>query len=184
MKLLAQMIFLSGKIYDRILMYVFRSSFHLIGKNVIFHPTNSDFTYNNISIGDNVGIGPHARFIASISHIYIGNNVAFAPNVTIRGGNHRYDVVGKYITDYSAKDKKLEDDEPVHIGNDVWIGTNVTILKGVNIGDGAIVAAGALVNKDVPPYAIVGGLPAKVLKYRFTPEQIIQHEQILDGKEI
>lgn len=57
------------------------------------------------------------------------------------------------------------------IGNDVWIGARVTILDGVTIGDGAIVAAGAVVIKDVDPYSIVGGVPAKVLKKRFTPEQ-------------
>lgn len=60
----------------------------------------------------------------------------------------------------------------VTIGNDVWIGTNVTILPGVNIENGAIIAAGAVVNKDVPAYSIVGGVPAKVIKYRF-PQDVI-----------
>jgi len=179
MKLLAKLIVLIGKIYNRVLMYIFKSSFASIGRNVIFHPDKSEFTYKNITIGDNVGIGNGARFIAAISHIYIGNNVAFAPNVTIRGGNHRYDIIGKFITDYTEKDKRPEDDEAVHIGNDVWIGTNVTILKGVKIGNGAIVAAGALVNKSIPPYAIVGGVPAKILKYRFTEDEVKQHERIL-----
>ena len=54
-----------------------------------------------------------------------------------------------------------------------------TLLKGVTVGRGSVVAAGALVTKDVPPYAIVGGVPAKVLKYRFTPEQIQEHERQL-----
>jgi len=71
MKLLAQIILLIGKVYGRLLMYIFKSSFHSIGKKVIFHPRNSDFTYHNISIGNNVSIGPHASFIAAISHIYI-----------------------------------------------------------------------------------------------------------------
>ncbi|MGN1275552.1 MAG: CatB-related O-acetyltransferase, partial [Floccifex sp.] len=53
------------------------------------------------------------------------------------------------------------------IGNDVWIGNNVTILAGVSVGDGAVLAAGAVVTKDVPPYAIVGGVPAKILRFRF-----------------
>lgn len=64
---------------------------------------------------------------------------------------------------------------PITIGNDVWIGENVNFVpKGVTVGDGAVIAGGALVTKDVPPYAVVGGVPAKILKYRFPPE-IIQH---------
>ena len=58
------------------------------------------------------------------------------------------------------------------VENDVWIGYRATILSGVNIGQGAIIAAGSVVTKDVPPYAIVGGVPAKVIKYRFPPEMI------------
>ena len=62
------------------------------------------------------------------------------------------------LQDYNAK---------ITIGNDVWIGANAIILPGVTIGDGAVIAAGAIVTKDIPPYAIVGGVPAKVIKYRF-----------------
>lgn len=58
------------------------------------------------------------------------------------------------------------------IGNDVWVGSKATVLQGVKIGDGAIIAAGAVVTKDVPPYAIVGGVPAKIIKYRFNKEII------------
>ncbi len=64
------------------------------------------------------------------------------------------------------------------IGNDVWIGEDVKIIEGVKIGNGAIVAAGAVVTKDVPPYAIVGGIPAKVIRYRFTEEQIAYLQQL------
>ena len=58
------------------------------------------------------------------------------------------------------------------IGNDVWIGNNVTIKYGVKIGDGAIIGSGAVVTKDVEPYSIVGGVPAKIIKYRFRPDEI------------
>ena len=61
---------------------------------------------------------------------------------------------------------------PVVIGNDVWIGTRVTILSGVTIGDGAVIGACSLVNRDVPPYAIAVGVPAKVTRYRFKPDEI------------
>ena len=61
---------------------------------------------------------------------------------------------------------------PITIGNDVWIGARAMVMDGVEVGDGAIVAANAVVTKDVPPYAIVGGVPAKVIRYRFAPEKI------------
>ena len=65
------------------------------------------------------------------------------------------------------------------IEDGVWMGCNVIVLKGVKVGRGAVVAAGAVVTKDVPPYAIVGGNPAKVIKFRFTDEQILEHERYL-----
>jgi hypothetical protein len=65
---------------------------------------------------------------------------------------------------------------PVRIGNDVWIGQRVTIRRGVRIGDGAVIAAGSVVVKDVPPFAIVGGVPARVLRYRFS-ESLIERIQ-------
>lgn len=68
---------------------------------------------------------------------------------------------------------------PVVIEDDVWCGANVTILKGVTIGHGSIVAAGAVVTKSCEPYSIIGGVPAKLIKMRFTPEQIIEHERLL-----
>ena len=150
------------------------------GKNVSFNPLNSDFIYRHVTIGDNVQIGPHASFIASIAFIHIGNKVRFGPHVTIRGGNHRYDIPCKFLYDYTLSDKKAEDDEDVIVQDDVWIGTNVTILKGTTIGRGSIVAAGALCNKSVLPYTIVGGVPAKIIGLRFPKfSDVLLHESYL-----
>ena len=65
------------------------------------------------------------------------------------------------------------------IEDDVWCGANVTILKGVTIGRGSVVAAGAIVTKSFPPYSIIGGVPAKLIKMRFSPEEIERHEALL-----
>lgn len=79
---------------------------------------------------------------------------------------------GCYTKNHEYENSKIRDNRPVVIGNDVWIGANVIILPGINIGDGAIIAAGAVVTKDVDNYAIVGGVPAHLLKYRFSKDVI------------
>lgn len=89
--------------------------------------------------------------------------------------DERRELVKKYgIHKENAKfdNSAIRDNRPVVIGNDVWIGAYVSILPGVRIGDGAVIAAGAVVTKDVEPYAIVGGVPAKTIRYRFDEEMI------------
>ena len=87
-----------------------------------------------------------------------------------RGFCERY---GKHLNNHPFDDSPLRDNMPVEIGNDVWICANVVILPGVKIGDGAVLAAGAVVTKDVEPYAIVGGVPAKTIRMRF-PDDVIE----------
>lgn len=91
-------------------------------------------------------------------------------------GNHRFDKVTTYLPNVVDFRAATEDDiysnGDIIVGNDVWIGQGCTIMSGVTIGTGAVIAAGSLVVKDVPPYAIVGGAPAKVIKYRFDENTI------------
>ena len=164
-------------IKNRILRYFFKKNFGSVGFNVSFQHDDL-FTYKNISIGNNVYIGPGANFLSSDSTIEIKNYVLFGPNVTIITGDHPMDLGGEYI--FNLKEKHKKHDSPVVINNDVWVGASVTILKGVTIGEGAVVAAGSLVIKNVPSYAIVGGVPANVLKYRGTPEEIDKHKLTID----
>ncbi|MEN9523131.1 MAG: hypothetical protein RL065_1508, partial [Bacteroidota bacterium] len=99
------------------------------------------------------------------------------PNVTIMTGDHRIDVIGKYM--YDVKEKLPENDVDVVIENDVWIGANATILKGVTIATGSIIASGAVVTKSFPPYSIIGGIPAKLIKERFTVSEIESHRKLI-----
>ncbi len=110
--------------------------------------------------------------------IIIKGNCAIAHHLSIHTGNHAR-LVGKFVTDITKSNKPKGYDHDVIIEKDVWIGAYVTILQGVHIGRGATIAAGAVVNKDVPPYSIVGGVPAKVLKYYWTIDQILEHEKSL-----
>ena len=136
--------------------------------------------YPNLYVGNHVSIGYNADFVASRSKIIIKDHVVFGPHVSIRGGDHRVDIVGRFVDTVRDDEKLPENDQDVIFEGDNWIGMNSTILKGVTIGRGCIVAAGAVVNKSTPPYSIVGGVPAKVLKMRFSDEGIIAHEEILN----
>jgi len=150
--------------------------FKQVGKNFIFHPDDL-FSYQTITVGNDVYIGPGAKFSASKSSITLGNKIMFGPNVTIMGGDHNIGVIGSYM--YDVKEKLPENDLPVVIEDDVWIGCGVIILKGVTIGRGAVVAAGSLVNKSVASYDIVAGVPAKKISQRFSQSEILEHEKIL-----
>lgn len=164
------------KVFKRLIMWIMRPLFFSYGKNFIFDP-NGLYSFGTISVGDDVSIGPGATLLSTESTIKIGNKVMFGPNVTIIGGDHNTSQIGRFM--YDVHEKRPEDDLPVVIEDDVWIGCGAIILKGVTIGRGSIVAAGAVFNQDVPPYSIVGGVPARVLKYRFDEKQIREHESLL-----
>ncbi len=85
---------------------------------------------------------------------------------------------GTHFHNADFQNSPLRDNRAVTIGNDVWIGANVILLPGVTIGDGAVIAAGAVVTKDVEPYAVAGGVPARIIKYRFSEEKIRLLEEI------
>ena len=176
-KYIAKLFINSFKACDRMLMYMYRSQFASCGKNVHFYPTKSELHYRTIVIGDDVYIGPGALFLASESSINIGSKVLFGPNVSIIGGNHSTHIIGKMMKDYIQSDKLPSDDLPVIISEDVWVGAGAIILSGVHIGRGAVVAAGAVVTKNVRPYSIVGGVPARIIKDRWSPQDILKHEE-------
>lgn len=137
----------------------------------------------NIEIGNNVSIGEETLLMCTRAKIHIGDNVMFGPRVTVITGGHRTDVVGRYMISITDEEKRPEDDRDIVFNGDNWVGANATILRGVTIGEGAVVAAGAVVTKDVPPYSIVGGVPAKVIKMRFDEETLAEHIGQLSKKD-
>ncbi|MBR5236033.1 MAG: CatB-related O-acetyltransferase [Clostridia bacterium] len=142
---------------------------------------NGSFSFKNIYIGNDVSIGPKATIMCAIAKVRIGNKVMFGPGVSIIAGGHRTDLLGRYMYDIKEHEKLPENDKDITIEDDVWVGANAVILKGVTVGRGSVIAAGSVVTHDVPPYSIVGGVPAKVIKMRFTEEKIKRHEEILHG---
>jgi acetyltransferase-like isoleucine patch superfamily enzyme len=143
------------------------------GRDVHFHL--STFLWSprkQIAFGNQVGIGPHCIFLADT---FIGNKVLVASGVSfVYSDEHRYDIVGQAIWDSGNGRTGV-----IVVEDDVWIGIGATILAPVRVGRGAVIAAGSVVSHDVIPYSIVGGVPARLLKMRFTPEQILAHERLL-----
>ncbi|WP_239769835.1 CatB-related O-acetyltransferase [Mammaliicoccus sp. P-M57] len=137
-----------------------------IGKKNKF--TKGVFLSGGGSIGKYNYIGPYCM----INNAEIGNYCSLGPNVKLGQAEHSKDfwttsqIISKKMINHSLNKSKTV------IGNDVWLAANVVVLQGVKIGDGVIVGANAVVTKNLPPYSIAVGTPAKVIKYRFNEEKI------------
>lgn len=121
-----------------------------IERNAVFGPL--------LKIGDNSGVGINCEIYGPVT---IGKNVMMGPEVVIYISGHKHNR-----TDIPMIEQGAETEREVNIGDDVWIGRRVMIMPGIKIGKGVIIGAGAVVTKSIPDYCIVGGVPAKVLRYR------------------
>lgn len=136
-----------------------RSAFaELIGKPVgarfmLIPPFSTDYGLN-ISIGDDVFINQHCHFM-DMGGITIGNEVMIGPRVNLISAGHPLSA---------AERRRAITTGPIEIGNNVWIGAAATVLQGVTVGDNAVIAAGAVVSRNVPPDTLVAGVPARVVK--------------------
>lgn len=152
---------------------------------------NNRFGDRTKFIGSSIGFASYISNNASIQNTKIGKFCSIGPFVRTIHGTHptkkfvsthpaffsTANTVGFSFTDkqlFKESPDKIDPDEPytTSIGNDVWIGASVNIIEGVQIGDGAIVASGALVNRDIPPYTIFGGVPARFIRKRFNDSEI------------
>ena len=134
-----------------------RPVFDYCGENVNVEKGANFATGGGISIGKGSGLGVNCLVHGPLE---IGEKVMMGPDVVILTHTHNIDRTDIPMGDQGSRVAK------VTIGNDVWIGMRSIIMPGVKIGNGAVIGAGAIVTKDVPDYAIVGGVPAKIIKYR------------------
>lgn len=149
------------------------------GENV-YIGRNCILTLERIHVGNSVYIGPGCVIQSTHGTVMLGNHVMLGPGVHIHGGDHIVDRMGLYMDE--IRDKGPFADGRVRIEDDSWVGAQAIVLKGVTIGEGAIVAAGAVVVRDVEPYSIVGGNPAKKISDRFSEEELSQHRALMSGR--
>jgi len=149
---------LLGRLSKKCRALVCKQFFHSSGRNVNVEHGAYFGSGRLVEIGDNSGIGVDCHVPANIR---IGNNVMMGPEVLIIGRNHRFNDVG-----IPMRLQGYEDALPVVIEDDVWLGARVIILSGIRIGGGAVIGAGAVVAKDVPPFAICVGNPARIIRLR------------------
>lgn len=130
-----------------------------VARDVSFYFPIQHTDKKSLSIGDSCFIGRNTMF-GMYAPISIGSHVMIAPYCFLITGNHKFD------SRELPMDCQGHTESPINIKDDVWIGCHTVILAGVSIGEGAVVAAGSVVNKNVPPYEIWGGVPAKFIKHR------------------
>ena len=158
----------------------------IVGKNTFLSGCSlEDYAviHDNVTLtSTRIGRRSYISSKSVLNNCAVGKFSSIGMELFAGGGKHPTSFVSTYPAFYSKSnagclvsfvtDNLFEEYSPIVIGNDVWIGARVIIMDGVRIGNGAIVAAGAVVSKDVPDYAIVGGVPAKIIRYRFEPGEI------------
>ena len=146
----------------------------------------NDFDFNHVDVGHGSYGELNVIDFGGTCRLYIKNFVSIAQGVTfLLNAEHYIDRISTYP--FKVKELKIQKYESfgkgdIIVEDDVWIGYGATVMSGVRIGQGAVVAAGAVVTRDVPPYAVVGGVPAKTIKFRFNEQMISELQKIDYGK--
>lgn len=158
-----------------------RKNFGYIGDNVTLNPpltllnTRNIYLYGNNKLDNAVVLATNAKFIMKKYSVA-------TQGLKVATGNHAM-IIGRNFIEITEPEKPKGLDKDVVVEEDVWIGMNVVLLSGAVIGRGSTVAAGSVVTKSLPPYCVAGGVPAKPIKFKWTIDEILEHERILYPEE-
>lgn len=160
-----------------------RRQFGRIG-NHTYVKLNSQLVPKNMFLDDYVVIQDHVNFISNTGRLFVGKYSVISAGCIIIPGKHHLKVgMPFYVnTQYHLCDEDMD----IIVGEDCWIGAGSILLPGVTIGRGAVVGAGSVVTKDIPPYAVVAGAPAKIIAKRMTEDEVLVHEMAIydEGKRL
>jgi len=172
------------KIYRLVVRKNIKKQLAYVGTNVSIPADIIVAGEKNIEIHNNVNLGKGVVLFATNARIIIKQWFISSHNLKIITGDHERRI-GRFCASITEKEKNhdIDLDQDVIINEDVWCGMNVIILKGVTIGRGCTICAGAVVTKSTPPYAIIGGIPAKIIKFYWSIDEIIRHEAVVYPKE-
>lgn len=147
-------------------------------KTVILIPPMWIEGHKNIYLYEHSHIDSHATILTTKARFIMEPWAGAAVGLTVITGNHHH-IVGRLSHTITDAEKPDGLDQDVVVGDDASLGAHVTLLAGVHIGRGAIIGSGAIVTKSIPPYAVAAGVPAKVVGFKFTPEEMVRHEEKL-----
>lgn len=157
-----------------------RRKFGYIADSALLIPPLKINGHKNVFLYENTKL-ENSTISAVLSKFIMKKGSTAGECLAVHAGNHMQQV-GKFYWTITNEDKRRSDkvfDKDIIVEEDVWIGCNVTLLAGAHLGRSSVIAAGAVVNSEIPPYCVAGGVPAKPIKFKWTIDQILEHESVL-----
>lgn len=180
-KLLGRLLNFLSRLNNRFYGYCLKKDLGFCGKNVVLHKPNICSKPVNMFLYDNTSIMKNWLLLSDTGKFIMKEHSIASANLVVITGNHNR-VIEHTLQD-SIANRLADEEKDVICEEEVWLGSNVVLLPGVTIGRGATVAAGSVINRDLPPYTLCAGVPARVKKVYWTEEQILKHEELVYAPE-
>jgi len=177
MRLLQGLLKLCARVCRAAMVYYYRGMLKSVGRGFRIGIGSTIVSPRNISVGDDCFFGP-GLYVSSNEDVLIGNGVMCGPQVMILGGDHDFRTLGVPLRVAPSIGRP----DAIVVEDDVWIGARCIILKGVRIGTGSIIGAGSIVTRSIPAYSVAAGAPCRVVRPRFSKEELDQHRQMLQRR--